>query len=114
MNDETFGIIVAGRIRERGRGAWSTPTDPVGGSTVHFCQKDNLLFILSARSKQELENVFIAKIRAGPLYYLHIYHCSFWLSVSSDCSYVRYTFSYLVHNSDVSNLIYPFYPELSL
>lgn len=42
-----------------------------------FLSKDNLLFFLSARSKQELENVFIAKIRYGPLYYLHVITATF-------------------------------------
>lgn len=42
-----------------------------------FLSKDNLLFFLSARSKQELENVFIAKIRDGPLYYIHIITAAF-------------------------------------
>lgn len=43
MNNVTFGIIVAGRIRDGRRGGRgqqrSTPTDLTGGSTVHFCQK---------------------------------------------------------------------------
>lgn len=42
-----------------------------------FLSKDNLLFFLSARSKQELENVFITKIRDGPLYYLHVITATF-------------------------------------
>lgn len=69
MNDVTFGIIVAGRIKG-GAAEWrrSAPADLKGRSTVHFCQKDNRLFFLSAPSKQELENSLVAKIRirVGP------------------------------------------------
>lgn len=59
MNDVTFGIIVAGRIRERGGGkgvAEVYPNRPDSRIYSAFLSKDNLLFILSARSKQELEN----------------------------------------------------------
>lgn len=77
-NDGTFGIIVAGRIREGQRGvAEIYPNRPDSRIYSAFLSKDNLLFFLSARSKQELENVFIAKIRDGPLYYLHIITSTF-------------------------------------
>lgn len=59
MNDVTFGIIVAGRIRERGgKGVAEVyPNRPDRRIYSAFLSKDNLLFILSARSKQELENL---------------------------------------------------------
>lgn len=42
-----------------------------------FLSKDNLLFFLSARSKQELENLSIAKIRGGLLYHIHVTAATF-------------------------------------
>lgn len=58
MNDVTFGIIVAGRIRDGGRRvAEVNPNRPNRRIYSAFLSKDNLLFILSARSKQELENL---------------------------------------------------------
>lgn len=42
------------------------PNGPDRRSYSAFLSEDNLLFILSARSKQELENVSIAWIRDGP------------------------------------------------
>lgn len=61
------------------------PNRPESRIYSAFLSKDNLLFFLSARSKQELENVFIAKIRDGPLYYIHTSLLQlFWLSVSVD------------------------------
>lgn len=67
-------------------GEWlrSNPADLTGGSTVHFCQKDNRLFFLSAHSKQELENLLVAKIRVWALILFTQIHWNFWLSVLSD------------------------------
>lgn len=69
MDDGTFGIIVAGRIREGQGVAEIYPSRPDRKIYSAFLSKDNRLFILSARSKQELEN--LAKIRVGPLHYSH-------------------------------------------
>ncbi len=60
-----------------------------------FLSKDNLLFFLSARSKQELENLFIAKIRDGALYYIHV---------------ITTTFGFLCHVIPFLGQIYIFSP----
>lgn len=74
----TFGIIVAGRIREGCRGVAEVyPNRPDRRIYSAFLSKDNLLFILSARSKQELENISTAKIRDKPLDYLHVITAAF-------------------------------------
>lgn len=46
-----------------------------------FLSKDNLLFFLSARSKQELENVFVAKVKVGASVLSTRHHVNFWLSL---------------------------------
>lgn len=107
-NNGTFGIIVAGRIREGQGVAEIYPSRPDRKIYSALLSKDNRLFILSARSKQELEN--LAKIRVGPLCYLH--------SITTTFSFFLYpliqlSFSYLVHFSDISSSIYPLYPPLT-
>lgn len=77
MSDVTFGLIVAGRIREGGRGAAEIyPNRPDSRIYSAFLSKDNLLFFLSARSKQELENLLKAKIRVGPFYFFFTIYTS--------------------------------------
>lgn len=75
MNNGKFGIIVAGRIREGQEVVEMYPSGPDRKIYSAFLSKDNRLFILSATSKQELEN--LVKIRVGPLYYLHIITATF-------------------------------------
>lgn len=64
--DVTFGIKCCWK-NKGGAGEWqrSTPADLTGGSTVHFCQNDNQLVFLSARSKQDLENIMRSTLRLG-------------------------------------------------
>lgn len=72
MNDVTFGMIVAGRIKEGQGSGWDLPQQTWQEDLQCISvKKDNRLFFLSARSKQELENLLIAKIRVGPWDYLH-------------------------------------------
>lgn len=59
MKDVTFGIIVAGRLREsrRRRATEFYPSRPDRRIYSAFLSTtDNRLFFLSARSKQDLEN----------------------------------------------------------